>query len=114
MPNTRGVTQKHLAGGDLVMDVGQHVEHLAVVQHGGMRTQTTPNLLGHDLEINSQEDQWSRQHRGLAAHRWSLVEQVELTIAFGDVGQAHKVEDLARSEGAGHDEELTGEVDATV
>jgi len=38
----------------------------------------------------------------------------ELAVAVSDIGQAPKVEDLARSEGAGHDEELTGEADTAV
>ena len=44
----------------------------------------------------------------------SLLEWAELAIAVGDIGQAPEVEDLARSEGAGCDGELTGEADATV
>ena len=39
---------------------------------------------------------------------------MKLAIAVGDVGQAPKVEDLALSVGAGHDEELTGEADTVV
>ena len=42
------------------------------------------------------------------------MEWMKLAIAVGDVGQAPKVEDLAQSEGAGRDGELTGEADATV
>ena len=45
----------NLIDGDLVVDVGQHVEHLVMVQHGGVRTQTMSDLLGQDLEICSQE-----------------------------------------------------------
>ena len=29
--------QEHLTSGDLVVDIGQHVEHLAVVLHGGVQ-----------------------------------------------------------------------------
>ena len=36
---------------------------------------------------------------------------MKLVVAVGDVGQAPKVEDLAQSEGAGHDEELAMEAD---
>jgi hypothetical protein len=36
---------------------------------------------------------------------------VKLAVAVGDIGQATKVEDLAWSEGIGHDEELIGEAD---
>jgi hypothetical protein len=39
---------------------------------------------------------------------------VELTVAVGDVGQAPKVEDLARDKGVGRDEELIGEANATI
>ena len=45
--------REHLTGGDLVVDVGQHVEHLALVRHNGARPQTTLELLGPDLEICS-------------------------------------------------------------
>ena len=38
----------------------------------------------------------------------------KLAIAVGDVGQAPKVEDLAQSEGTGHDGELAGEADTIV
>ena len=38
----------------------------------------------------------------------------ELAVAVDDIGQAPKVEDLARSEGAGYDEELAGEIDTTI
>ena len=38
----------------------------------------------------------------------------KLAIAVGDVGQAPKVEDLAQSEGTGHDGELAGEVDIAI
>jgi hypothetical protein len=51
---------------------------------------------------------------GLAAHWLNPVEWTKLAVAVGDVGQAPKVEDLARSEGAGRDGELTGEADAAV
>jgi hypothetical protein len=37
---------EHLASGDLVVDVGQHVEPLALVRRGGVWTHTTSNLLG--------------------------------------------------------------------
>ena len=39
---------------------------------------------------------------------------MELAIAIGDVGQAPKVEDLVRSEGAGHDGEHVEEVNAAI
>jgi hypothetical protein len=42
------------------------------------------------------------------------VEWTKLVIAVGDVGLAPKVEDLAQSEGTGHDEELVGEAGTTV
>jgi hypothetical protein len=42
------------------------------------------------------------------------VEWTKLTIAVDDVGQAPKVEDLARSEGDGRDRELTGKADTAV
>jgi hypothetical protein len=46
--------------------------------------------------------------------RGSPVEWTKLAIAIGDVGQAPKVEDLARSEGANDDREFTGEADTAV
>ena len=79
------------------MDVGQHVEHLVVVQHSGVQTQATLNLLGQDLKICSQKARWSRQRQWLIAPRWSLAERMELAVAIGDIGQAPKVEDLAQS-----------------
>jgi hypothetical protein len=39
---------------------------------------------------------------------------MKLNVVVGDVGQGPKVEDLAQSEGAGHDRELTMEADTTV
>jgi hypothetical protein len=39
---------------------------------------------------------------------------MKLAIAVGDIGQATKVENLAQSECAGRDGELTGEADTTV
>jgi hypothetical protein len=42
------------------------------------------------------------------------MEWMNLVVAVSDIGQAPKVEDLARSEGAGHDAELAGEVDTAV
>ena len=30
--------REYLAGGDLVVDIGYHVKHLAVVKHGRVRT----------------------------------------------------------------------------
>ena len=42
------------------------------------------------------------------------MEWTKLTVAVGDIGQAPKVEDLAQSEGIGHDEELAGEADTTI
>ena len=44
----------------------------------------------------------------------SLLEWAELAIVVGDVGQAPEVEDLARSEGGGCDEELAREADTGV
>jgi hypothetical protein len=51
---------------------------------------------------------------GLVAHWRGPVQWTKLAVAVGDVGQAPKVEDLARSEGANHDGELIWEVDITV
>ena len=45
--------QEHLTSSDLVVDVGQHVEHLAVDQHGGVQAQTTPDLTSKNPEICS-------------------------------------------------------------
>ena len=45
--------REHLTSGDLVVDVGQHVKHLVVVRHDGIRAQTTPDLSGQHLEIYS-------------------------------------------------------------
>ena len=42
------------------------------------------------------------------------MKQTKLAMAIGHVGQAPEAKDLARSVGAGHDEEITGEADATV
>jgi hypothetical protein len=39
---------------------------------------------------------------------------MKLAIAVSNIGQAPKVEDLARNESAGHDGELTGEGDITI
>jgi hypothetical protein len=39
---------------------------------------------------------------------------MKLVVAIGDVGQAPKVEDLARSKGLGCDEELAREANTTV
>ena len=47
---------------------------------------------------------------GSAVHRLF----VNLMKAVGDIGQAPKVEDLAWSEGASHDEELAREANTTV
>ena len=38
--------REHLTGGDLMVDVGQHVEHLVMVQHGGVQAQTVSDLAG--------------------------------------------------------------------
>ena len=51
---------------------------------------------------------------GLIARQCSLMEWTKLVVAVGDVGQAPKVEDLARSEGTGHDGEFTEEANTTV
>jgi hypothetical protein len=72
------------------------------------------DLLGQDLEIFS-EGPWQRgRRRGLIARRCNPTEWTKLTIAVGDVGLTPKVEDLARSEGTGHDEELVREADTTI
>ena len=42
------------------------------------------------------------------------MEWTKLVVAVDDVGQAPKVEDLAWSEGAGHDGELTGEANTAI
>ena len=42
------------------------------------------------------------------------MEWMKLTVVVGDIGQAPKVEDLAQSEGTGHDGELTMEADTVV
>jgi hypothetical protein len=42
--------REHLTGGNLVVDVGQHVKNLAVVQHSGVWALTALDLLGWDLE----------------------------------------------------------------
>jgi hypothetical protein len=39
---------------------------------------------------------------------------MKLTVAISDVGRGPKVEDLAQSEGAGRDKELTEEANTTV
>ena len=54
------------------------------------------------------------RHRGLVARLHSPVEWTKLAVGVGDVGQAPKVEDLARNEGADRDGELVGEADTTV
>jgi hypothetical protein len=69
-----------------VVDIGQHVEHLAPVRHYGVWTQTAPELLGYDLEICSQEARWRGQCQELAASRRSPIERMKLAIAVGDVG----------------------------
>ena len=43
----------HLTGGDLVVDIGWHVKHLVMVQHGGAQAQTMSDLSGQDLKIFS-------------------------------------------------------------
>ena len=42
------------------------------------------------------------------------MQWMKLTIAVDNVGQGPKVEDLARSEGAGHDGKLIGEANIAV
>jgi hypothetical protein len=42
------------------------------------------------------------------------MEWMKLAIVVSDVGQAPKVEDLAQSEGVGHDGELAREVNVDV
>jgi hypothetical protein len=42
------------------------------------------------------------------------MEWTKLAVAVGDVGQAPKVEDLAWSEGTGHDRELAREANIVV
>jgi hypothetical protein len=56
-----------------------------------------------DPEICSQEAQQRGWCRGLVARRCSLLKWVELVVAVDDIGQAPKVEDLARSKSVGHD-----------
>jgi hypothetical protein len=73
-----------------------------------------PDLSGEDLEICFQKACRKGRHQGLVARQHNLIEWVELTVAIDDIGQAPKVEDLARSEGAGHDRELTREADTAV
>jgi hypothetical protein len=52
--------REHLTGADLVVDVGQYVEHLMAVQHDGSRAQTALDLMDQNLEISSQES-WRRR-----------------------------------------------------
>ena len=66
------------------------------------------DLVSQNLEICSQKFRQRGQCQGLIARWRSLMEWTKLAVAVGDVGQAPKVEDLARSEGASHDGELTG------
>jgi hypothetical protein len=54
---------------------------------------------------------WRRE---LVARRRGPVKRTKLTIAVDDVGQAPKVQDLARSEGTGCDKELAKEADTAV
>ena len=42
------------------------------------------------------------------------MEWTKLPVAVSDVGEAPRIEDLAWSEGGGHDEELAREADATI
>jgi hypothetical protein len=42
---------EHLTGSGPVMNVRQHVEHLAMVRHSRIWLQATLDLLGQDLEI---------------------------------------------------------------
>ena len=77
---------EHLTGGDLVVDIGQHVKHQAIVRHGGVRAQTTPDLAGQNLEICSQESLQRGQRQGLIPHRRSPVECTKLAVAVGYVG----------------------------
>ena len=37
--------REHLADSDLVVDVGQHIEHLATVRHGGVLAYTVLDLV---------------------------------------------------------------------
>ena len=64
-----------------------------------------PDLSGQDLEIYSQKPWRSGRHCGLIARKCSLVEWMKLAIA---------IDDVARSEGVGHDGEFTGEVDTAI
>jgi hypothetical protein len=97
-----------------VVDIGQHVEHLAVVRYSGVWAQTVPDLSGQDLEIHSQKSWRRRQRWELVAHRCSRIERTKLAVAVNDVGQAPKVEDLAQGEGAGCGEELVREANIAV
>ena len=67
--------------------------------------------MGQNLEICSQESWRRRRRQGLVARRCNPMKWTKLAMAVGDVGQAPKVEDLARSEGTGRDEEIAGEAD---
>ena len=73
-----------------------------------------PDLVNQNLEICSQKS-WRRGRcQGLISYQCNLMEWTKLTVVVGDVSQAPKVEDLAQSEGTGHDGELAGEADTTV
>ena len=100
---------QHLFGIDLVVDIRQHVEHLAALRQDGVWAQTESDLPGEDLEVHSQEARRRIRRRGLNAHRHGLLEGVKFTAAVGNVGQAPKVENLARSEGADGDDDYIGE-----
>jgi hypothetical protein len=53
-------------------------------------------------------------HRELVARRRGPVKRTKLTVVVDDVGQAPKVQDLARSEGTDCDKELAKEADTAV
>jgi hypothetical protein len=69
--------QRYLSGGDLVMDIRQHVEHLAALRHGGVLAQTESNLSGEDLEVRSQEAQQRVRRKVLIVRQCSLLEEVK-------------------------------------
>ena len=84
------------------------------IRHGGVQAHTVWDLSGQDLKICSQKFYRRGQRWQLVAHRRSPMEWTKLAVVVDDIGQAPKVEDLAQSEGVGHDRECVGEVDNAV
>lgn len=78
--------QEHLTSGNLVVDVGPQVEHLAAVRHSGVWAQTRLDLSGQDLEICFQKSQQWGQHWELVAHQCGPIERTKLTVAISDIG----------------------------